>query len=84
MVEAVQAGKHVYVEKPIANSIEECRLMVKAAATSGKVVQVGQWQRSGAHYRDAIDIVRSGKLGNIRLVKVWAYQGWMEPVPVLP
>ena len=84
MVEAVQAGKHVYVEKPIANTIEECRLMVKAAAKSGKVVQVGQWQRSGPHYRDAIDIVRSGKLGNIRLVKVWAYQGWMEPVNVLP
>mgnify|MGYP001812653095 CR=1 FL=1 len=84
MVEAVQAGKHVYVEKPISNTIEECRLMVKAAAKSGKVVQVGQWQRSGPHYRDAIDIVRSGKLGNIRLVKVWAYQGWMEPVDVLP
>ena len=84
MVEAVQAGKHVYVEKPIANTIQECRLMVDAAQKSGKVVQVGQWQRSGPHYRDAIEIVRSGKLGNIRLVKVWAYQGWMEPVPVLP
>ncbi len=84
MVEAVQAGKHVYVEKPIANTIEECRIMVDAASKSGKVVQVGQWQRSGPHYRKAIDIVRSGKLGNIRLVKVWAYQGWMEPVPVLP
>jgi len=84
MVEAVQAGKHVYVEKPIANTIEECRLMVEAARNSGKIVQVGQWQRSGPHYRDAIDIVRSGKLGNIRLVKVWAYQGWMKPVKVLP
>jgi predicted dehydrogenase len=58
--------------------------MVDAAGKSGKMVQVGQWQRSGPHYRQAIDIVRSGKLGNIRLVKVWAYQGWMEPVPVLP
>ena len=84
MVEAVQAGKHVYVEKPISNTIEECRLMVEAAKKSGKVVQVGQWQRSGPHYRDAIEIVRSGKLGNIRLVKVWAYQGWMEPVNVEP
>ena len=84
MVEAVQAGKHVYVEKPISNTIEECKLMVNAAKESGKVVQVGQWQRSGPHYRDAIEIVRSGKLGNIRLVKVWAYQGWMEPVKVVP
>ncbi|MDX2250054.1 MAG: Gfo/Idh/MocA family oxidoreductase [Bacteroidia bacterium] len=84
MIDAVRAGKHVYVEKPLANSIEECRRMMRAAQETGKIVQVGQWQRSGQHYRDAIDIVRSGKLGNIRLVKVWAYQGWMKPVPVLP
>ena len=83
MVEAVQAGKHVYVEKPISNTIEECRIMVEAAQNSGMIVQVGQWQRSGPHYREAIDFVRSGKLGNIRLVKVWAYQGWMKPVDKL-
>ncbi|MCB0578010.1 MAG: Gfo/Idh/MocA family oxidoreductase [Phaeodactylibacter sp.] len=84
MVDAVQAGKHVYVEKPIANSIKECRIMMAAGRKSGKVVQVGQWQRSGGHYEDAIAYVRSGKLGKIRLVKTWAYQGWMKPVPVLP
>lgn len=84
MVDAVNAGKHVYVEKPIANSLEECRIMVQAQEKTGKVVQVGQWQRSGPHYRKAFDIVKSGVLGKIRLVKVWAYQGWMKPVPVLP
>jgi predicted dehydrogenase len=84
MVDAVQAGKHVYVEKPIANSIRECEIMVEAQRKTGKVVQAGQWQRSGPHYRKAIEIVRSGVLGKIRLVKVWAYQGWMKPVPVLP
>ncbi len=84
MVNAVQAGKHVYVEKPIANSIKECRIMMAAGKKYGKIVQVGQWQRSGSHYEDAIAYVRSGKLGKIRLVKTWAYQGWMKPVPVLP
>lgn len=84
MVDAVQAGKHVYVEKPIANSIRECDLMVQAQQKTGKIVQAGQWQRSGPHYQKAIEIVRSGVLGKIRLVKVWAYQGWMKPVPVLP
>lgn len=84
MVDAVQAGKHVYVEKPVANSIEECNLMVAAQEKTKKIVQAGQWQRSGPHYRKAIDIVRSGVLGKIRLVKVWAYQGWMKPVLVKP
>jgi predicted dehydrogenase len=84
MVDAVKAGKHVYVEKPVANSIHECNLMMQAQEKTGKVVQAGQWQRSGPHYRKAIEIVRSGVLGRIRLVKVWAYQGWMKPVPVVP
>ncbi|QIP14217.1 Gfo/Idh/MocA family oxidoreductase [Spirosoma aureum] len=84
MIDAVSAGKHVYVEKPLANSIEECNLMLAAARKYNKIVQVGQWQRSGSHYEKAIDYIRSGKLGNIRLVKVWAYQGWMNPVPVRP
>jgi predicted dehydrogenase len=83
MVDAVLAGKHVYVEKPIANSIAECNIMVAAQKKTGKIVQAGQWQRSGQHYQKAIEIVRSGVLGKIRLVKVWAYQGWMKPVPVV-
>lgn len=84
MADAVDAGKHVYVEKPLANTIQECQLMQALAKKHGKVVQVGQWQRSGTHYEKAIEYVQSGKLGQIRLVKVWAYQGWMKPVPVLP
>lgn len=84
MVDAVKAGKHVYVEKPIANSIAECNIMVAAQEKTGKIVQAGQWQRSGPHYKKAIDFVQSGVLGKIRLVKVWAYQGWMKPVPVVP
>ncbi|HTH58107.1 MAG TPA: Gfo/Idh/MocA family oxidoreductase [Cyclobacteriaceae bacterium] len=83
MVDAVKAGKHVYVEKPVANSITECNLMVAAQEKTGKIVQAGQWQRSGPHYKKAFEIVRSGVLGKIRLVKVWAYQGWMKPVPVV-
>ena len=81
--EAMDAGKHVYVEKPIANTIEECQIMVKAQERYGKIVQVGQWQRSGSQYDEAIQYVKSGKLGQIRLVKCWAYQGWMKPVPVV-
>ena len=84
MVMACEAGKDVYVEKPLANSFGECGLMVAAAERYGTVVQVGQWQRSGAHWTDAAEYVRSGTIGRIRLVKAWAYQGWMKAIPVKP
>lgn len=84
MIEACQAGKDVYVEKPVGNSIEECRAMVAAQEKYKKIVQAGQWQRSQPHFRDAVDFLKTGKLGNIRTVKVWCYQGWMKPGPVVP
>jgi predicted dehydrogenase len=83
MMQACEAGKDVYVEKPVGNSIEECRAMVKAQQRYNKVVQAGQWQRSQQHFKDAVDFVQSGQLGNIRTVKVWCYQGWMKPAPVV-
>ncbi|MEO8764384.1 MAG: Gfo/Idh/MocA family oxidoreductase [Ginsengibacter sp.] len=84
MIHACEAGKDVYCEKPVGNSIGECRAMVKAQQRYSKVVQAGQWQRSQQHFRDAVDYVQSGQLGNIRTVKVWCYQGWMKPGPVVP
>lgn len=84
MIEACQAGKDVYVEKPVGNSIGECRAMIAAQKKYNRAVQVGQWQRSQQHFRDAVDFVYSGQLGNIRTVKVWCYQGWMKPGPVVP
>jgi len=84
LLDALEAGKHVYVEKPLANSIQESRVMLEAAKKSDRLIQVGQWQRSGDHYEQAIDLVRQQVIGQIRLVKVWAYQGWMKPVSVQP
>ena len=84
MIDALAAGKDVYVEKPVGNSIAECNEMIAAQQKYQKVVQVGQWQRSQKHFADAIAYVHSGKLGNIRLVKAWAYQGWMKAIPTVP
>ncbi|HEX6432476.1 MAG TPA: Gfo/Idh/MocA family oxidoreductase [Niastella sp.] len=84
MIHACEAGKDVFVEKPIGNSIVECRTMVAAQQRYKKVVQAGQWQRSQQHFKDAVNYVQSGKLGMIRTVKVWCYQGWMRPQPVVP
>ena len=83
MVAACEAGKDVYCEKPIGRTIEECNLMVKAAAKYKSIVQVGQWQRSDPHWQDAVNFINSGKLGKIRLVRVFSYQGWCPTIPVL-
>src|SRR5450432_2963156 len=84
MMEACAAGKDVYVEKPVGNSIGECRAMVAAQKKYNRAVQGGQWQRSQQHFQDALDFIYTGQLGNIRTVKVWCYQDWMKPGPVLP
>ncbi len=84
MVMACQAGKDVYVEKPLARTIEETEIMLRAAKKYNRVVQVGQWQRSDPHWQDAVKFVHSGNLGRVRLVKVWAYIGWKAELPVLP
>lgn len=83
MVAACEAGKDVFVEKPIGRTIEECNLMVRAAEKNKTVVQVGQWQRSDPHWQDAVNFINSGKLGKIRLVRVFSYQGWCPSIPVL-
>lgn len=69
-----QAGKHVYVEKPISHNIGEGRKMVEAARKHNRVVQVGTQSRSVPHIIEAINQVRSGKLGTIHMAKAWNSQ----------
>ncbi len=83
-VYALQEGKHIYCEKPLANYIEEINIMERAVHRYNSVVQVGQWQRSDKHWQDAVKFVHSGKLGKIRTVRTWSYQGWMKSIPVVP
>jgi len=84
MIAVSDAGKDVYCEKPLGRTIEECNLMVSAAKRNKTVVQVGQWQRSDPHWQDAVSFIQSGKLGKIRLVRVFSYQGWCPSIPVRP
>jgi predicted dehydrogenase len=81
---ACQAGKDVYVEKPLSVCIAEGRAMVQAARKHNRVVQMGTHQRSATHYTDAVDYVKGGKLGRIRLVRAWAYLDWKGETPVAP
>ena len=84
LTDAMSAGKHAYCEKPLGNSIAECRAMVASKQRHGGVVQVGQWQRSNKHWADAIAHVHAGGIGRVRKVKAWAYMGWMKNIPVKP
>ncbi len=68
---ACQAGKHVYVEKPISHNIVEGRRMVEAARKYDRVVQVGTQRRSGAHFASAAEFLRSGKLGKVPFARTW-------------
>jgi predicted dehydrogenase len=68
---ACEAGKDVYLEKPIAHDITEGQAIVRAAKKYNRVIQVGTWQRSIQHFVDVIDYVRSGGLGQISVCRAW-------------
>lgn len=83
-VDACKAGKDIYVEKPISNSIAECDVMVAAANKYNRVVQVGQQQRSASLWKEMIEYLDSGVLGKISRVRIWAnfnYAAITQPVP---
>ncbi|HXK08391.1 MAG TPA: Gfo/Idh/MocA family oxidoreductase [Vicinamibacteria bacterium] len=73
VVMACQAGKDVFVEKPVAVTVEEGKAMLAAARKHQRVVQVGLWQRSNVHFQEAAQIVRQGLLGRVSFVRTWNY-----------
>ncbi len=68
---ACQAGKDVYVEKPMAHNIREGRKMIEAARKYKRVVQVGMQSRSAPYTKKAKEYIHSGKLGDVYLVRVF-------------
>jgi len=80
---ACQAGKDVYVEKPISHNIWEGQRMIAAARKYRRIVQVGTQTRSADYAHQARDYIRSGKLGDVHLVKVFNMK-WRQAVPAQP
>ncbi|MGA2267738.1 MAG: Gfo/Idh/MocA family oxidoreductase [Bryobacteraceae bacterium] len=71
-IDALHAGKDVYVEKPLTLKIEEGPAIVKAARLHNRICQVGMQQRSGKHYLEAKQLyMDTGKLGKITLARTW-------------
>ena len=71
---ACQAGKDVYIEKPLSQTIHEGQRMRDVARKYKRVVQVGTQRRSATHIRNAIEYAASGKLGKICMIKAWITQ----------
>jgi len=69
-IHAVQAGKDVYLQKPASLTIAEGRALSDAVHHSGRIFQIGSQQRSSPQFRYAAELVRNGRIGQLRTVQV--------------
>ena len=76
LIDAVGAGKHVYIEKPLARTIEEGFRMMDAVRRSGRIVLLGTQRRSYDLYQQAKQVLDSGAAGDVRLVNSWWLNRW--------
>jgi predicted dehydrogenase len=78
---AIKAGKNVYVEKPLAHTIEQGAEMLAAWQKSGKVVQVGTQNRSNTLYQKAKELIAQGMIGDIHYVRAYWYRNSLPNDP---
>jgi predicted dehydrogenase len=75
-VDALNAGKDVYLEKPVTHTIEEGSALAKAVRANKKILQCGMQQRSWTHFRDAVDLIQGGSLGRVPQVRTYWWQNY--------
>ena len=68
--DAVLAGKHIYLQKPFTQTIEEGRILRELAIRKGTVLQVGSWQRSVSQFARVCELVQNGRIGEVKRVEV--------------
>ena len=71
---AIQAGKDVYVEKPVSHNVSEGRRIVEAARKYNRIVQTGTQSRSNPGMREAIEFINSGKIGEVKFARGLCYK----------
>jgi predicted dehydrogenase len=79
---AIQAKKNIYLEKPLAHTIEEGAEIVRSAAGSGKVIQVGTQNRSNTLYEKAREMVNQGYIGQVHYVRAFWYRNDVPSKPI--
>ena len=77
-VDALAAGKDVYLEKPVTHTIEEGATLIHAVRSSKRILQCGMQQRSWEHFRDAVDIIQGGSLGRVTQVRTYWWQNYQR------
>src|SRR6266566_4809792 len=75
-VDAIAAGKDVYLEKPVTHTIEEGATLARAVRSSKQILQCGMQQRSWSHFRDAVDLIQGGSLGRVPQVRTYWWQNY--------
>ncbi len=80
-IAALKAGKHVYIEKPLAHTIEEGFEIVKAWEQAKKIVQVGTQNRSSSLYKKAKELVQQGMVGDVHFVRAFWYRNGLPSEP---
>jgi predicted dehydrogenase len=80
-IAALKAGKHVYIEKPLAHTIEEGFDLVRAWQESGKIVQVGTQNRSSSLYKKAKELIQRGDIGDVHYVRAFWYRNSLPNDP---
>jgi predicted dehydrogenase len=83
-VDAIAAGKDVYLEKPVTHTIEEGAVLARAVRSSKQILQCGTQQRSWSHFRDAVELIQGGSLGRIPQVRTYWWQNYLSNWPTKP
>jgi predicted dehydrogenase len=75
-VDALNAGKDVYLEKPVTHTVDEGAALIKAVRSNKRILQCGMQQRSWSHFRDAVDLIQGGSLGRVPQVRTYWWQNY--------
>jgi predicted dehydrogenase len=76
-VDALAAGKDVYLEKPVTHTLEEGATLTRAVRSGKRIFQCGMQQRSWSHFRDAVDLIQGGSLGRVPQVRTYWWQNYL-------
>ena len=83
-IDALKAGKDVYLEKPVTHTIEEGAALTRAVRSSKQILQCGMQQRSWTHFRNAVDLIQAGSLGRVVQVRTYWWQNYQRDWPKKP